>query len=60
MQPKLPVTIEARLGYRNREDPEDEWKEYATSTEVRNLECTPPDVIFFVHFLLVFILIIFL
>jgi hypothetical protein len=50
MQPKLPVTIEARLGYRNREDPEDEWKEYATSTEVRNLECTPPDVIFLYFF----------
>jgi len=42
MAPKIPVTIEARLAYRNKGDAEDDWKEYARSTEVRNMECSPP------------------
>ena len=45
MEPRVPVTIEARLGYRNKGDPEDEWKEYATSTEIRTMDCSPPEVI---------------
>lgn len=44
MEPRVPVTIEARLGYRNKGDPEGEWKEYATSTEVRTMDCSPPEV----------------
>ena len=44
MAPKIPVTIEARLAYRNKGDAEDDWKEYARSTEVRNMECSPPTV----------------
>ena len=31
--------VEARLGYRNKGDPEGEWKEYARSFEARNLNC---------------------
>ena len=46
MEPRVPVTIDARLGYRNKGDPEDEWKEYATSTESRTMDCSPPEVIF--------------
>lgn len=46
MEPRVPVTIEARLGYRNEGDPVDEWKEYATSTEIRTMDCSPPNVIF--------------
>lgn len=45
MEPRVPVTIEARLGYRNKGDPEDEWKEYATSTEIRTMDCSPPEVL---------------
>lgn len=44
MEPRVPVTIEARLGYRNKGDPEDEWKEYAKSTEIRTMDCSPPNV----------------
>lgn len=49
MEPRVPVTIEASLGYRNKGDPEDEWKEYATSTEIRSMDCSPPEV--FSHFI---------
>ena len=31
--------LDARLGYRNKMDPEGEWKEYAKSFESRNLNC---------------------
>lgn len=34
------ITIEARLGYRNRGDPEDAWVQYASSTEERFLDCS--------------------
>jgi len=33
------LMVEARLGYRNKGDPEGEWKEYARSFEARNLNC---------------------
>ncbi|CAK1543372.1 unnamed protein product [Leptosia nina] len=33
------VTIDARLAYRNKEDPEDAWKLYKQSVETRNLDC---------------------
>ena len=49
MAPRVPVTIEARLGYRNKGDPEDQWKEYASSTETRTMDCTPPEVSIFTH-----------
>ena len=44
MKPRVPVTIEARLGYRNKGDAPDDWKEYASSTEVRTMDCSPPEV----------------
>lgn len=50
MEPRVPVTIEARLGYRNKGDPDDEWKEYATSTESRTMDCSPPEVIIYFFF----------
>lgn len=50
MEPRVPVTIEARLGYRNKGDPDDEWKEYATSTESRTMDCSPPKVIIYFFF----------
>jgi hypothetical protein len=50
MEPRVPVTIEARLGYRNKGDPDDEWKEYATSTESRTMDCSPPEVILYFFF----------
>ncbi|XP_014230227.2 protein wntless [Trichogramma pretiosum] len=38
--PITKLTIDARLAYRNKGDPEDEWKHYASSIVERNLECT--------------------
>nr|XP_045599833.1 protein wntless-like isoform X3 [Procambarus clarkii] len=38
--PRAMMTIEARLGYRNKRDPEDKWTEYASSTEERRLDCS--------------------
>ncbi|XP_046405904.1 protein wntless [Ischnura elegans] len=34
------ITLDARLGYRNRGDPDDAWKHYASSVEERTLECS--------------------
>ena len=39
MDPRVIIMIDARLGYRNKGDPEDQWKEYARSFEARNLDC---------------------
>merc|ERR1719187_1097250 len=36
---KVLLVVDARLGYRNKGDPEGEWKEYAKSFEWRNLQC---------------------
>lgn len=44
MDARVPVTIEARLGYRNKGDPPGQWKEYASSNETRTMDCTPPNV----------------
>ncbi|XP_051162661.1 protein wntless [Leptopilina boulardi] len=38
--PRTKLTIDARLGYRNKEDPDDAWKMYASSEFERNLECS--------------------
>ncbi|KAK9497116.1 hypothetical protein O3M35_004492 [Rhynocoris fuscipes] len=40
MPAKSVITLDARLAYRNKGDPADEWKYYASSTEQRNLECS--------------------
>jgi len=42
MEPRVPVTIEARLSYRNKGDAPDDWKLYANSTESRTMDCSPP------------------
>ena len=38
MEPRVPVTIEARLSYRNKGDAPDDWKLYANSTESRTMK----------------------
>lgn len=43
MDARVPVTIEARLGYRNKGDAEGDWKEYASSNETRTMDCSPPE-----------------
>jgi len=39
-QGRVELTLEAKLGYRNKGDPEGQWTEYAKSFEARNLDCT--------------------
>ena len=40
MEARVSVWIDARLGYRNKGDPEDQWRLYAKSFEARNLDCS--------------------
>ncbi|XP_063369700.1 protein wntless [Cydia amplana] len=42
VQPRSLITIDARLAYRNKGDPEDEWKLYTQSVEKRHLDCDIP------------------
>lgn len=37
--PNAKMTLEARLGYRNKGDPDAKWTEYAKATEERTLDC---------------------
>ncbi|XP_073962753.1 wnt ligand secretion mediator [Choristoneura fumiferana] len=39
LKPRSLLTIDARLAYRNKGDPEDEWKLYTKSVETRHLDC---------------------
>ncbi|CAG4939684.1 unnamed protein product [Colias eurytheme] len=39
IKPHSTVTIDARLAYRNKGDPDDAWKLYTHSVEKRNLDC---------------------
>lgn len=39
VDPHTILTIDARLGYRNKEDPDNDWKHYASSLERRHLDC---------------------
>ncbi|XP_042890063.1 protein wntless-like [Penaeus japonicus] len=38
--PNAVMTLDARLGYSNRGDPEGKWTEYASSVEQRQLDCS--------------------
>ncbi|EZA48129.1 Protein wntless [Ooceraea biroi] len=38
--PRTKVTLDARLAYRNKGDPDDAWKPYAASVVERNLDCS--------------------
>jgi hypothetical protein len=38
-KPDSELTLDLRLAYRNKEDPENEWKYYAHSLEKRDLHC---------------------
>jgi len=40
MTERVVVMLDAKLGYRNKGDPEGVWKLYAKSFEARNLDCT--------------------
>ncbi|XP_049846271.1 protein wntless [Schistocerca gregaria] len=40
MEPRVPLTLNARLAYRNKGDADDDWKSYAASIEERILECS--------------------
>ena len=40
MKERVLVTINASLAYRNKEDPDDAWKHYASSVEERMLDCS--------------------
>ena len=40
MDERVLLTIDARLAYRNKEDPDDAWEHYASSVEERMLDCT--------------------
>ncbi|XP_064087800.1 protein wntless-like [Macrobrachium nipponense] len=40
VDPDAVMTIEARLGYRNKGEAENKWTEYATSIEQRQLDCS--------------------
>lgn len=40
MEERVVITIDARLAYRNKGDPDDAWKHYASSVEERMLDCT--------------------
>ena len=44
---KMEMEIHARIGYRNRGDPEDAWKEIDRSVESRQLDCSIDEVRFF-------------
>ncbi|KAL1110355.1 hypothetical protein AAG570_007886 [Ranatra chinensis] len=39
MKNRTVLTIDAKLGYRNQGDKDDDWKYYASSVEQRNLDC---------------------
>ncbi|XP_015187807.1 PREDICTED: protein wntless isoform X2 [Polistes dominula] len=41
--PRTKITLDARLAYRNKEDPEDAWKPYASSIIERILDCSIDD-----------------
>ncbi|XP_014602353.1 PREDICTED: protein wntless isoform X1 [Polistes canadensis] len=41
--PRNKITLDARLAYRNKEDPEDAWKPYASSIIERILDCSIDD-----------------
>lgn len=43
--PTSKLTLDARLAYRNKGDPEDDWKHYASSVVERNLDCSIDKVI---------------
>lgn len=38
--PNAVMTIDARLGYRNKKDPHHKWTEYAAAVEERTLDCS--------------------
>lgn len=42
--PRTKITLDARLAYRNKGDPDDAWKPYAASVVERILDCSIDDV----------------
>lgn len=44
LEPRAIVTLDTRLAYRNKGDPDGDWKHYSSSLEQRELDCTGEDV----------------
>lgn len=42
--PRTKITLDSRLAYRNKEDPDGAWKPYASSIIERILDCSIDDV----------------
>nr|CAD7571244.1 unnamed protein product [Timema californicum] len=40
MEERIIITLDSKLGYRNKGDPDDDWKMYASSVEERILDCS--------------------
>lgn len=40
VEPHTPITMDARLAYRNKGDADDAWQMYAIAQETRDLDCT--------------------
>lgn len=51
MLPTTKLTFDARLAYKNKGDPDDGWKPYASSLVERNLECVDEPVSFDLNFI---------
>lgn len=45
--PRTKITLDARLAYRNKGDPDDGWKPYAASVVERILDCSIDDIVLF-------------
>lgn len=46
LEPRATVTIDARMAYRNKGEPDGNWKHYSSSLEKRELDCSGNDVSF--------------
>lgn len=44
VEPHTEITIDARLAYRNKGDPDNAWRYYASALEHRDLECSADNV----------------
>jgi len=53
--PRTKLTLDARLAYRNKGDPDNAWKPYAASTVERILDCSIDNVTTFFHILSLFV-----
>jgi len=52
--PRTKLTLDARLAYRNKGDPDNAWKPYAASVVERILDCSIDNVTIFYHYIFVY------